>query len=98
MKRELLPHEILLKPIVSEKSYEASEHSKYHFMVHPDANKVQVRKAVEAIFKKKVAKVNMYWVKGKRKRLGRSEGKRPDWKRAVVTLEGNEHLEFFEKM
>ena len=61
-----------------------------------DANKIEIAKAVEELFNVKVAKVNTISVKGKQKRMGRSVGYRPDWKKAIVTLEGDKTIEFFE--
>lgn len=92
------PQDILLAPIISEKSYDDSEHGKYRFRVHRDATKIQVKDAVERIFKKKVAKVNVLTVRGKTRRLGAKQGRRPDWKKAVVTMQGDARLDFFEKI
>ena len=64
--------------------------------VAKDANKIEIAKAVEELFNVKVAKVNTISVKGKQKRMGRSVGYRPDWKKAIVTLEGDKTIEFFE--
>lgn len=91
-------HDVLLAPIVSEKSYEDSEHGKYRFRVHMSASKHQVKDAVEAIFKKKVASVNMMYQRGKKRRVGMKVGRTSDWKKAIVTLEGDERLDFFEKI
>jgi large subunit ribosomal protein L23 len=66
------------------------------FIVHPDANRVQIKQAVEALLKVKVEKVNVMNVRGKTKRLGRFSGRRSDWKKAFVTLKEGEKLEMYE--
>ena len=72
---------------------------KYTFKVANDANKIEIAKAVEELFSVDVAKVNTVSVKGRFKRMGRNEGYRPDWKKAIVTLaEGSKTIEFFEGM
>ena len=89
--------DIILKPIVTEASMDALQMNKYTFKVAKDANKVEIAKAVEELFGVKVAKVNTINVKGKMKRMGRYQGYRPDWKKAVVTLaEGEKTIEFFD--
>ena len=75
-----------------------SADNKYTFKVAKDANKIEIAKAVEEIFDVKVAKVNTISVKGKEKRMGRYTGFRPDWKKAIVTLEGEKTIEFFDGM
>ncbi len=92
------PQDVLLAPIISEKSYDDSEHGKYRFRVHVSATKIQIREAVEKIFKKKVAKVNVCYQRGKTRRHGAKMGKTPDWKKAIVTLVGDDRLDFFEKI
>ena len=94
----LHPNEVLLAPVVSEKSYSLIADRKYSFRVHPKAHKTQVRQAVESIFNVRVSKVNTLNRKGKRKRNRRSFtfGTRPDTKRAVVTLAGDDRIELFE--
>lgn len=88
--------DIIIKPIITEHSMEALASGKYTFKVAKDANKIEIAKAVEELFNVKVAKVNTISVKGKQKRMGRSIGYRPDWKKAIVTLEGDKTIEFFE--
>jgi large subunit ribosomal protein L23 len=84
------PRDVLLKPVISEKSYSLLDENKYTFIVSPDANKTQIKQAVEAVFSVKVAKVNTLNRQGKRKRSRTGFGKRKDTKRAIVTLvEGN---------
>jgi len=92
------PRDVILSPVVSEKSYALMEAGVYTFIVHPDASKPEIHDAVEAIFGKKVAKVNTLNRKGKTSRNRRSNrtGKRSDTKRAVVTLVAGERIEFFE--
>jgi len=92
------PHTILLRPTLSEKAVARSEEGRRVTLeVAPDANKVEVAKAVEAVFGVKVAKVNTVNVKGKKKRLGRFTGRRSDRKRAIVTLKAGHTLNLFEQ-
>ena len=88
--------DIILTPVITERSVDDMAESKYTFKVAKDANKIEIAKAVEELFNVKVAKVNTISVKGKQKRMGRSVGYRPDWKKAIVTLEGDKTIEFFE--
>jgi large subunit ribosomal protein L23 len=90
--------EVIVKPVVSEKSYALLDKGVYTFVVHPDANKVEIRQAVEAIFGVRVAQVNTLNRAGKRKRNRRNWtwGQRSDTKRAVVTLVGNDRIDLFE--
>lgn len=92
------PRAVVIRPIVSEKSYSLLEDGAYTFLVHPDANKIEIRHAIETIFDVRVAKVNTLNRSGKRKRNRRSLtfGKRPDTKRAVVTLVQGDRIELFE--
>ena len=90
--------DIILKPIITEDSMERLPDGKYTFKVAKDANKVEIAKAIEELFDVKVAKVNTISVKGKQKRMGRYVGFRPDWKKAIVTLEGEKTIEFFDGM
>jgi large subunit ribosomal protein L23 len=90
-------YQIVRRPLVTEKSTLQKEAAnQVTFEVHPEANKVEIRKAVEALFKVKVLKVHTSNMEGKKKRLGRSMGKRSDWKKAVVRLKPGEKIEFFE--
>lgn len=88
--------EILVKPIVTEKSTALMEEGKYTFRVPLAATKVQIRQAVEEVFKVKVSAVNTMRYEGKLKRMGRYQGRRSDWKKAIVTLKPGESIEFFE--
>lgn len=92
-------HNIIKRPIITEKSMDQIANKKYTFEVDINANKTQIKKAIEEIFNVKVQKVNTMRVKGKVKRLGRYEGKRADWKKAIVTLTpDSKAIEFFEGM
>jgi len=85
----MLPEEIIIKPIVTEKSNMNIQEGKYTFKVNKKANKVEIAKAVEKLFEVKVLKVNTINVNGKEKRVGATSGKRPDWKKAIVTIDTN---------
>ncbi len=92
-------HDIIIKPIVSEKSMDQLADRKYTFKVALNANKIEIRKAVEQIFGVKVEKVTTSRVRGKMKRMGVHTGKRPDWKKATVKLTADSKtIEFFEGM
>jgi large subunit ribosomal protein L23 len=92
----LHPNEVLLAPVVSEKSYGMIGERKYTFKVHQDAHKTQVRQAVEELFEVKVEKVNILKVQSKPKRRGAFRGTRPGWKKAVVQLREGQTIEIFE--
>jgi large subunit ribosomal protein L23 len=92
----LHPNEVLLSPVVSEKSYSLITDRKYTFKVHKNAHKTQVRQAVEELFGVKVANVNIVRVQPKPKRRGLSRGIRPGWKKAIVQLREGEAIEIFE--
>ena len=83
----MLPEEIILAPIVTEKSNDTMQLGKYTFKVNKKATKIDIKRAVEKLFEVKVLKVNTMTVKGKEKRVGRSVGKTSDWKKAIVTIE-----------
>lgn len=88
---------IVLKPILTEKSMRLrEEHNVVTFRVRPDANKVEIRDAVEKIFKVKVSDVRTAAFPGKLKRMGRHQGRRPDWKKAVVQLAPGHKIELVE--
>ena len=91
-------HDIIIKPIITEDSMDRLADNKYTFKVAKTATKVEIAKAVEKLFDVEVAKVNTISVKGKEKRMGRYTGFRPDWKKAIVTLEGDKTIEFFDGM
>jgi large subunit ribosomal protein L23 len=92
------PRDVILEPVVSEKSYNLLDEGAYTFKVHPDANKIEIRQAVESIFDVKVLKVTTANRKGKRKRNRRALtfGRRPDTKRAIVTLVEGDRIDLFE--
>lgn len=90
--------DILVRPVVSEKGYEEQQFGKYRFEVHPHATKIDVKHAVEAIYKVNVTRVNMIRQAGKRRRLRFRIGTTPEWKKAIVTLKEGEHIDFFEKV
>ena len=90
------PSQVILAPIVSEKSYEASTRGSYTFKVHPDSHKTQIRQAVEELFDVKVERVNVIKVRPKPKRRGLFRGTRPGWKKAVVQLRAGDTIEIFE--
>ncbi|MBA2475260.1 MAG: 50S ribosomal protein L23 [Actinobacteria bacterium] len=92
----LHPNEVLLAPVVSEKSYSLITDRKYTFRVHGDAHKTQVRQAVEELFGVHVENVNIAHVKAKPKRRGAFRGTRPGWKKAIVQLREGETIEIFE--
>lgn len=90
-------HEILKRPLITEKSTIQKEtKNQLTFEVNRKANKVEIRRAIEKIFNVRVVGVRTIQMKGKAKRFGRIIGKRQDWKKAVVTLAPDEHVEFFE--
>ena len=89
------PRDVLLKPVVSEKSYALMDENKYTFIVEPRANKTQIKQAVEAVFSVKVTGVNTINRQGKRKRTRTGFGKRKDTKRAIVTLAEGDRIEIF---
>jgi large subunit ribosomal protein L23 len=92
----LTAHDIVIKPIMTEKSSSLMEHNKYTFEVHKDANKIQIRHAIEQIFKVKVLSVNTMNVPSKPKRMGAFVGKTRSWKKAIVALPEGQRIEFFE--
>jgi len=89
------PRDILLRPVVSEKSYGLLDEGKYTFVVAPDANKTQIKQAVEEVFRVKVTGVNTLNRQGKRRRTRFGWGKRVDTKRAVVTLAEGDRIDIF---
>jgi large subunit ribosomal protein L23 len=89
------PRDVLIKPVISEKSYRLVDDGKYTFLVAPDANKTQIRQAVEQVFRVKVTGVNTINRPGRRRRTRYGWGKRPDTKRAIVTLAAGERIDVF---
>ena len=89
------PRDILIRPVISEKSYRLADDGKYTFLVSPDANKTQIRQAVEAVFTVRVTGVNTVNRSGKRRRTRYGWGKRPDTKRAIVSLAEGDRIDLF---
>jgi large subunit ribosomal protein L23 len=87
--------EVLIAPVVSEKSYNQIDQHRYTFRVHKDAHRLQVRQAVEELFDVHVEKVNIAQVRPKPKRRGMVKGKKPGWKKAIVQLRPGETIEIF---
>jgi large subunit ribosomal protein L23 len=90
------PREVVLSPVVSEKSYALLDGNTYTFIVRPDANKTEIKEAVQAIFSVRVTNVNTLNRKGKRKRTRQTIGVRKSTKRALVTLHPDDKIEIFE--
>ena len=91
--------DIIIKPIITEKSMGGLQENKYTFKVAKNANKIEIAKAVEELFGVQVASVNTMNVRGRAKRVGRNRGVTPSWKKAIVTLaEGSKTIEFFDGM
>jgi len=91
----LHPAEVLIRPVVSEKSYHQITENRYTFKVHKDAHKTQVRHAVEELFDVKVTRVNIVKMPAKPKRRGMIKGTRPGWKKAIVKLQPGQEIELF---
>jgi len=91
------PRDIIIRPLITEKSMDDSELNRYTFEVAKNANKIEIKNAVEEIFDVKVEKVATMNMNGKMKRMGRFEGRRKNWKKAIVKLtEDSKAIEFFE--
>ena len=91
-----LAREIIIKPVVTEKSVDLMQENKYCFKVAKDANKIEIKNAIEEIFKVTVVNVNTVNVHGKMKRMSRTQGMTASWKKAVVTLREGDSIEVFE--
>ena len=92
-------YDVIIKPVISERSMDLAQQKKYTFKVAKDANKTQVKLAVEEIFGVEVKKVNMMNIDGKVKRMGRNVGKTSSYKKAIVTLtDGSKEIEFFQSL
>ena len=92
-------YDIILKPVITEGSMDATQEKKYTFKVASDANRTQIKQAVEEIFGVEVKKVNVMNVNGKLKRMGRTQGRTASYKKAIVTLtEGSKDIEFFSNL
>lgn len=93
------PRDIIIAPVISEKSHRDLQSNKYYFKVARGATKTDVEKAIQELFEVKVEKVNMINMRGKRKSLGRYQGFTPSWKKAVVTVNKDQKIQgFFEGM
>ncbi len=90
------PRQVILAPVVSEKSYSLIEDNKYSFRVHPRSHKTQIRQAVEELFDVKVVSVNVLKVQSKPKRRGWTKGRKRGWKKAIVELREGDKIEIFE--
>ena len=90
------PRQVIITPVVSEKSYSLIEDNKYSFRVHPKAHKTQIRQAVEELFDVKVVSVNVLKVQPKPKRRGLTRGTRPGWKKAVVQVREGDEIPIFQ--
>ena len=88
--------DVLIRPLITEKTNAGMQDNKYTFIVPLNANKVEIRQAVETVFKVKVLDVNTVRVMGKIKRMGKYSGKRPDYKKAIVKIAPGQQIEFFE--
>lgn len=89
--------EVIIRPLMTEKNAKMKEaENRVAFEVAPDANRIEVRNAVEEAFKVSVTRVNILNIRGKFKRLGKNTGRRRDWKKAIVTLKEGSTIEFFE--
>jgi large subunit ribosomal protein L23 len=90
-------YQVIKEPHITEKGNLQKElYNQISFKVHKRANKIEIRRAVESLFKKKVVEVRTMNVRGKKRRMGRYAGKKADWKKAIVTLAPGESVEFFE--
>ena len=93
------PYDILVKLVVTERTMQEAEEKKYTFNVNKKANKYQIKDADEEVFGVKVAKISTMNMRGKLKKMGRTQGRRPDWKKAIVTLTpDSKEIKFFENV
>ncbi len=89
------PYDIVIRPLITEAATDAMVLNKYTFEVDRRANKIEIREAIEEIFRVRVVKVNTLWRRGKTRRRGQSVGKTPDRKKAIVTLAPGDSIEMF---
>jgi large subunit ribosomal protein L23 len=90
------PQDVIQAPLISEKGTQLTESAnQVLFKVRPDANKIEVKQAIETLFKVKVVRIRMARYLGKMRRIGRNMGRRPDWKKAYVTLKDGDKIDFF---
>lgn len=92
----MTPHDVVMRPVMSEKAVMGIADSKYAFYVHPKANRTQIKDAIEQVFSVDVVKINLINVKGKVKSLGRYSGRRPARKKAIVTLKPGQRIQELE--
>jgi large subunit ribosomal protein L23 len=91
------PHDIVLKPLLTEKmEFLKDDSGKYAFVIHKDANKIEVKNAIEAVYNVTVTKVAVMNMRAKKRRMGWVSGKRSSWKKAIVTLKEGDSIEYFE--
>lgn len=90
------PHDVILRPVLSEKAVMEIENGKYAFYVHPHANRTQIKDAVETVFEVEVVKINLQNVGGKTKRMGRFAGRTAERKKAIVTLAAGQKIQQLE--
>ncbi|UCH25296.1 MAG: 50S ribosomal protein L23 [Trueperaceae bacterium] len=90
------PHDVILTPVLSEKAVGAIAEGKYAFYVHPSANRIQIKEAVEDVFEVDVVKINLQNLRGKVRRFGRFSGRRPKRKKAIVTLKPGQRIQQLE--
>lgn len=91
-------YDVLLRPLLAEKDHMRKLDGYYTFKVHPDANKVQIKEAIQKLFKVTVISVNTMRMHGKVRRHGRNQGRRPDWKKAIVRVKQGETISALESM
>ncbi|HZT09321.1 MAG TPA: 50S ribosomal protein L23 [Chloroflexota bacterium] len=89
-------YDVLRRPVITEKSTMLGGNSQYVFEVARDANKIEIKRAVEEVFKVRVRAVNVLHMRGKMRRMGRTQGMTSPWKKAVVSLESGQRIEFFQ--
>lgn len=91
-------YDILLRPLLAEKDHMRKHEGYYTFKVHPDANKAQIKEAIQKLFKVTVVSVNTMRVHGKVRRYGRTYGRRPDWKKAIIRVKPGENISALESL
>ena len=90
------PHDVVMRPVLSEKAIVGIADNKYAFFVHPKANRTQIKDAIETVFDVDIVKINLLNVRGKVKSLGRHSGRRPSRKKAIVTLKEGQRIQELE--
>ena len=93
------PHDVIIRAMITEKGTRMRENgNRFLFQVHPDANKIEIKEAVERVFEVTVENVRTQNLLGKLKRMGRNVGRRPAWKKAIVTLREGDNIDIFEEV